>query len=338
MDKLTKENIKKYKVDAGIYHICVERHHYIGSSVNIRSRLRNHIWAMTNHKHRNRIIQNCYNKYSLDNFYFEILEYCPKEDRIEREKYYIDLMNPDLNVTDPVSLKRGKLFSQHLSEAKKKYYETHVSTSRIPIYQYSITGEYIAEYSCATEVANLFNIEVSAVTAATNGRSKTCKGFQWRKEKSEHIESLIKERPQKPKIKLPPKPGNRKRIYRYSYDGIFIDSFESASVADRTLGIHGCNAAARGNGNYRSVGGFMWSYEKFEKLPPYENHSKDAKKKAIKIFDSETNDIWIFDSIAAAARTLFPNTENFNSLCANISSCAHGKMKFFNKHYTACYN
>lgn len=337
MEKLTRDNIKKHKNGSGIYHITVERHNYIGSSVDLRSRLRNHIWAMTSEKHRNIIVQNCYNKYGLDKFYFEILEYCEKDIRIEREKYYINLFNPDLNVTDPVSLKRDKTFSQHVSISKKAYYKTHITTSRIPIYQYTIAGDYIAEFSSATEVAKLFSIEVSAVCAAVNGRSKTCKGFQWRKEKFEKIESLVKEKIKVEKPKLLPKPGNRKQIFRYSYDGTYIDSFNSASEADRTLGIKGCSAAARGNGPYRSVGGFLWSYEKVEKLSPYENHSKDAKKVAIILTEINTRKEYQFDSIATAVRTLFPNATNFECLCANISACARGKSKTVRNQYTAKY-
>lgn len=337
MYKLTKENLLNCSNTSGIYHISVGRHHYVGSSIAIRSRLKTHIWSMVNNKHRNRIIQNCFNKYTLDNFYFEILEYCSAAERIMREKYYIEKLHPDLNVTDPVTLKRDKVFSQHLSTAMRKYYATHTSAACIPVYQYSLSGSYITSYSSATHAAKLFKVEVSAIVSATNGRSKTCKGFQWRKEKLEKIESLVKEKPCRIKPQVPPKPGNKRKIHRYSYNGSYIDTFESASLADRTLGIHGCNAAARSNTNYKSVGGFLWSYNKVDKLPPYENHSKDAKKRPISITDVRTNTIYDFDSIAAAAKTLFPTIQKFDSLCATISSCANGKCKTFNKHYTACY-
>lgn len=337
MYKLIKENLLHCSNTSGIYHISVGRHNYIGSSIAVRNRLRTHIWSMANNKHRNRIIQNCFNKYTLNNFYFEILEYCRAEDRITREKYYIDKMHPDLNVTDPMTLRRGKVFSQHLSTAMRKYYATHSSTACIPVYQYSLSGSYITTYPSATQAAKLFKVKVSAIVSATNGRSKTCKGFQWRKERFDKIESLIKETPCRIKPKLPPKLGNKRQIHRYSYDGSYIDTFESASLADRTLGIHGCSAAARGNTNYKSVGGFLWSYNKVAKLPPYKNHSKDAKKRAISITDIRTHIIYNFDSIAAAARALFPTTQKFDSLCATISSCANGKCKTFNKHYTACY-
>lgn len=313
------------------------KHHYIGSSVKVRERLRNHIWAMKNKRHRNIIIQNCYNKYSLNEFYFEVLEYCDKDIRIEREKYYIDSLSPDLNITDPVSLKRNKLFSQHISEAQKRYYKTHVSASKIPIFQYSITGEYISEYPSATDVANIFGVQVSAVTSATNGRSKTCIGFQWRKEKMEKIQSLVVEKPKKEKPKLPPKLGNRKTIYRYSLDGTYIDSFISASEANRSLGIHGCSAAARRDGLYHSIGGFQWSYVKVDKLPPYENHSKDTRKRSVVITNLVTGESFEFESIASAVRTLFPNEHCFDGLCATISGCARGTVKQFKEKFQARY-
>lgn len=338
MDELTRNNVKLFCGKSGVYYFKVGRHSYVGSSKNIGARLRGHIWAMQNGKHRNRIIQNCYNKYSISGFTFKILEFCPESERIVREKYYIDLLRPDLNVCDPVTLSRNKPeYIERQREIKKNYYKTHVSTSRIPVYQYTKSGEYVGFYSSATEVAKTFNVDVSAVCAAINGRSITCCGFQWRKDKYNSIPSIIKPKIKKEKIKLPPKPGNKRRIFRYSLDGEYIDSFESASLADRTLNTRGCSAVARGNGPNRSVGGYLWSYEKVEKMKPYENHSKDAKKVSVILTNISNGEEQEFGCIADAARTLFPNTENFDGLCANISSCARGKLKSIKGLYTAKY-
>ena len=336
MDQLNSSNIKNCYGKSGVYFFSVKGHSYVGSSVNVGSRLHNHIWSMSTGRHRNRFVQKCYDKYSISAFTFKILEFCSKEIRIEREKYYIDLLKPDMNVVEPVSLSRNKPeYIERQRKIKLEYYKTHTSLSKIPVYQYTKTGEYVQSFNSATDAANYYSVNVSAIVSATNNRSITCCGFQWRKTKYEQISSCTKQKPIKKKN--PQKPGNRKIIYRYSLDGKYIDSFESASLADRTLRIKGCSAAARGNTAYRSVGGFLWSYKKEDSLPPYKNHSKDAKKIAIILTNTLSGKEYCFDSIAEAARTLFPNEQNYNSLCACISSCARGKGKRVKKIYTAKY-
>lgn len=333
MKELNAKNVKQYNNKSGIYYFKVGRHSYVGSSVNVGARLRQHIWAMRNGKHRNRIVQNCYNKYSITGFTFKILEFCDPEKRIEREEYYIRLLKPNLNVCNPITLKReDERYKERQRQLKKEYYKTHESKSKIPVYQYSKSGEYISCYPSATEAAALFGVEVSAMTAATNSRSVTCCGFQWRKFKTDSIPSIIKEKTIKVKEKKPSKPGNKKRIYRYSYDGTYIDSFPSASEADRQLGIHGCASAARGDTKYKSIGGYLWSYEKKDSLPKYENHSKDAKKVSVRVIDINTQAEYVFDSIAESVRTLFPDATNFDSVCASVSCAARGKTEHYKQY------
>lgn len=336
MEELNRKNIKTYYRKSGIYYFTVGRHSYVGSSVNVGSRLSNHIWAMQSGKHRNRIIQNCYNKYSISGFSFKILEFCDKDKRIEREKYYIDLLHPDLNVANPVTLVRDKPeYIERQRAIRKEYYKTHESASKIPVYQYAKTGEYITSFSSITEAANFYNVNNTAISFAARKPGAVSVGFQWRKEKYASIPSCIKVKVKKEKPKRTPKPGNKKRIYRYSLDGIYIDSFESASLANRTLNIHGCQAAAIGKGPYRSAGGFLWSYEKVDKMKPYENHSKDSKIKNIYLFDCISGVEKEYRSIADAAKDIIKR-ESFDSLCSNIS-CSARMPSFVQNRYLARY-
>ena len=339
MEQLSRENTKSFNGKSGVYYYEVAGHSYVGSSVNIGNRLNCHIWALLNGKHRNRFIQNCFNKYSISSFTFKILEFCTKEKRIEREKYYIDLLKPDLNVCDPITLSRDKPeYIERQRRIRKEYYLTHEASNKIPVYQYTPFGDYVTSFPSATEAARFYGVGVSAMVAASNGRSKTCAGYQWRKDKCENIPSCIKVKVAKEKTKLPPKPGNKKRIYRYSLDGAYVDSFESASLAERTLNIHGCSAATLGNGPYRSVGGFLWSYDKVDRMPHYENHSKDAKKVSIIITEISSGQEYEFNSVADAVRCLFPDAGlKFDSLCATVCGCARGKGKTIKSKYKARY-
>lgn len=56
-------------------------------------------------------------KYGYGGFSFEILEFCTKENVIEREQYYIDLLKPEYNIL----LKAGSpLGYKHTESAKSK--------------------------------------------------------------------------------------------------------------------------------------------------------------------------------------------------------------------------
>ncbi len=60
---------------------------YIGSTNNLKSRLRQHKKGLKKQKHKNKYLQNSWNKYGESAFEFHVIEYCPKEKLIEREQF-----------------------------------------------------------------------------------------------------------------------------------------------------------------------------------------------------------------------------------------------------------
>ena len=80
---------------SGIYKITntVNQKVYIGQSVDVFRRLTHHKHELTLNKHRNDYIQHSVNKYGLENFTFEILEFCEVEELDEKEIYYINQYN-----------------------------------------------------------------------------------------------------------------------------------------------------------------------------------------------------------------------------------------------------
>lgn len=80
----------------GVY--CIENKvnfkRYVGSSINMKERLRNHKNKLKRNKHVNNYLQNAFNKYGIDNFNFLIIcEVQNKDDLLKVEQYYIDLYN-----------------------------------------------------------------------------------------------------------------------------------------------------------------------------------------------------------------------------------------------------
>jgi len=71
---------------------------YIGSSVNLKRRWKEHFSSLANNKHYNSHLQNHYNKYGKADLIFTVLIICKKEKVIQAEQYYIDLLFPKFNI------------------------------------------------------------------------------------------------------------------------------------------------------------------------------------------------------------------------------------------------
>jgi group I intron endonuclease len=76
----------------GIYKIenLVDKKVYIGSSLNLDGREYKHFWMLKRGVHDNQHLQNSYNKFGLGSFEFGILEECEELFLIDRENYYIN--------------------------------------------------------------------------------------------------------------------------------------------------------------------------------------------------------------------------------------------------------
>ncbi len=93
----------------GIYKITniINGHFYVGSTIHLARRWREHRKrsALETKWH----LYNAINLYGLENFDFEVLEYCEpiKETLLAREQYYIDTLNPHYNTRKVASSNQG---------------------------------------------------------------------------------------------------------------------------------------------------------------------------------------------------------------------------------------
>lgn len=67
---------------------------YIGQSINLRKRWRNHKTSLRRGDHPNRHLQAAWNKYGEKSFKFKKLEYCLIEEIDAREQHYLDIYMP----------------------------------------------------------------------------------------------------------------------------------------------------------------------------------------------------------------------------------------------------
>jgi len=101
----------------GIYKIIssIDGRLYIGSSVDIFKRWGKHLRQLRRGKHENRYLQNAWAKYGKDNFIFEIIEQCEKDELIEREQFYIDfnkVADNGYNICPSAYSRVGAVFSE----------------------------------------------------------------------------------------------------------------------------------------------------------------------------------------------------------------------------------
>lgn len=97
-------------VNTGVYKILnlVNGKFYIGSTAwNFHRRWRIHRNHLRLNKHPNQHLQNSWNKYSEQNFQFEIIEECCPADCIAREQHYLDTLKPSYNISPTAGSPRG---------------------------------------------------------------------------------------------------------------------------------------------------------------------------------------------------------------------------------------
>lgn len=95
---------------------------YIGQSKNIDTRWRGHKLTLRKQTHRNPILQNLWNKYGKDCFFFYVLENTEQENLTAREQYYVDLVDPTLLINIAVPEDPTKLSPETIEKIRQKAY------------------------------------------------------------------------------------------------------------------------------------------------------------------------------------------------------------------------
>lgn len=101
----------------GIYSITINEHLYIGSAKDLCGRKYRHLHSLRKNTHCNIFLQRLYNKYGESNVIFNVVELCDVQDLIAREQFYIDTLNPDINICKVAGSTLGR---KHSAETKEK--------------------------------------------------------------------------------------------------------------------------------------------------------------------------------------------------------------------------
>lgn len=166
---------------------------YIGSSINISKRWKEHINDLKSNRHRSKYLQNCYNKYGEDSLKFEVIHECisdKKEDILRDEQFYIDTLNPEFNTLkiagSSLGYKPTEESRKKMSEAQKgkKHSEEHIqkraNACKKPIIQYSLDNVFIKEWMSIKDAGINLGIHEYSIGQCCKGKRKTAGGFKWK--------------------------------------------------------------------------------------------------------------------------------------------------------------
>lgn len=96
---------------------------YIGSSSDLRIRLRNYFKISHLERQYSMLINRALLKYGYSNFSLEILEYCEPSVVVEREQYYMDLFQPEYNLLPKAGSRLGHKHSEETIEKLRNHWK-----------------------------------------------------------------------------------------------------------------------------------------------------------------------------------------------------------------------
>lgn len=172
---INKEDNKK----TGVYCITNEVNNkiYVGStSTSFYLRFHQHLHSYMSGRRDIPVLCKAFDKYGIDNFKFEILCICSKENCIKMEQFYID-RGVDYNV----NLIAGSLLGyKHPETSKTRTVIKGEHHCAMPIDMYSKEGIFIKSFTSVKEAQEELNIKsASNITQCCKGRRFSAKGYRW---------------------------------------------------------------------------------------------------------------------------------------------------------------
>lgn len=174
---------------AGVYQIVcrVNNKRYIGSATWIRVRWSTHRAELRSGRHHSARLQNAWNKYGENAFFFGVLEFTSIESRLEREQAWIDLTgaaNPKIGYNigavagGPVGCRRSESHKKKLSDDRAGVWDGFISPS----------GEIVTivnmEKFCREN-----NLNSTSMMGVYHGRTVSCHGWRHVNRQSKQIKT-----------------------------------------------------------------------------------------------------------------------------------------------------
>lgn len=345
----------------GIYMITnkVNGKIYIGSSMNIRNRWRDH-----RNKERNTIIHHAIKKYGEDNFLIEVLEKCGKDELINREQYYYDKLIPEYNMIRPIENPMDNEIAREshrlaVQSEERRRLSREVMTKRWAM----MTNEEkeLLNRSSMTPEARSKRIATQNTEEYKQMASESMKSVwsdpEYYEEHSVIRAEILNEVRQRPEVRsaIAKKSKERwkdkeyreniiaktiapKRKVVYLHDGEKVKKFESISACGRwlseRLGVKEFNAyvnasqAARGVTNHAY--GYVVSFS-----PNVKKHVAVKRTKSVVMLSKDDEFLKLFDSAKEASVEFGCHVSAIGKVCRGENNTAGGYKWMYKEDYEA---
>ena len=97
------------QLNSGVYIISYNNKNYVGSSSNLKKRIREHFNCLKRNAHPNSRLQRAYNKYGVDVFLYKIVATCSSEYLIKLEQWFIDNTKNTVNLSPFAYSSKGRV-------------------------------------------------------------------------------------------------------------------------------------------------------------------------------------------------------------------------------------
>ena len=211
----TKSELNK----SGIYKITnkINGKFYIGSALNIRKRWKSHRNLLRKNKHFNKHFQSAVNKYGLNNFLWEVIEFADQSCLVVKEQCWIDKLTAydrkiGYNLSPTAfsnfgikhSAKSRKNMSlAHIGKKQTKKTKRKISQSQYKsVCQIDINGNIIKEFPSCIEAEKCTGTYRQSISMCCRGIMNYANGYQWRYK--DDIKSFVSKLPKgcKPIVKI----------------------------------------------------------------------------------------------------------------------------------------
>ena len=196
----------------GIYTITclINSKVYVGWTNNFEKREDDHFYKLSINKHKNKPLQNTYNKYGKSNLKFEVLEECEERFLASQENYWANLLNthdrrygfnirpthPDGKTINTPEIREkirksniGRVYNWS-DEFKKnrvvrmkqrgwtsEEIEKRAKKKRIPVVCLSLNGEFISRYDSARHASKELGVDYKYISMNCKNKTRFAKGY-----------------------------------------------------------------------------------------------------------------------------------------------------------------
>lgn len=257
---------------SGVY--CIEnstnKKKYIGSSGNIYSRLHKHNSILNKGCHENCILQNSWKKHGNEKFECYVLEFCNTNDLTKIEQKWIDLLNPDYNITKLVERNVLSQCSRDKISATLKdgYKNGRIKfTNAKSVNAYDLNGNIIGKYETIKQCSKELDIHASSIERVLSKVYSQCRGYIFRyiDDESEFVPI------ERSKYLTLTQRSNCKRncsVDVYDINDVFIETLQSRIAVSEKYGISEASVCNIINMKYKNCKNRKKIFYKFKPHAP----------------------------------------------------------------------